>query len=69
MPKKHSIMLSGHKTSVSLEPEFWDELKKIAIEKRTSVGMLMSALDAESGGGNLSSRVRVFVLNYLKGNP
>ncbi|MDR1476586.1 MAG: ribbon-helix-helix domain-containing protein [Rickettsiales bacterium] len=67
MPKKHSIMLSGHKTSVSLEPEFWDELKKIAAATNTTVGRLMSKLDAESGGGNLSSRVRVFVLDYLKG--
>ena len=67
MPKKHSIMLSGHKTSVSLEQEFWDELKKIASATNTTVGRLMSKLDAESGGGNLSSRVRVFILGYLKG--
>ena len=66
MPEKHSISITGHRTSVSLEPEFWDELGAIARERRISVGRLISEIDAGESGGALSGRIRVFVLNHLK---
>ena len=67
MIKKHSVLLFGHATSFSLEDEFWLELKQIAKQKRTSVLSLIKELD-EKRQGNLSSAIRVFVLNELKKN-
>ena len=58
---KYSVALDGHRTSVSLEPEFWQALKEIAAARRES----LSALGSEVGRtreGNLSSALRVFVL-------
>ena len=55
----------GHATSFSLEDEFWLELKQIAKQKQTSVLSLIKELD-EKRQGNLSSAIRVFVLNELK---
>ena len=59
--KKHSVELSGHRTSIALEEEFWEELKKIAIRKNTSVRQLLMQID-NSHQGNLSSSIRLFVL-------
>ncbi|MGN1091687.1 MAG: ribbon-helix-helix domain-containing protein [Alphaproteobacteria bacterium] len=67
MIKKHSVLLFGHATSFSLEDEFWLELKQIAKQKQTSVLSLIKELD-EKRQGNLSSAIRVFVLNELKKN-
>ncbi|MBI2242138.1 MAG: ribbon-helix-helix domain-containing protein [Magnetospirillum gryphiswaldense] len=65
MLRKHSIIISGHASSVSLEPEFWDEFRQIADRLGLSVNQLVSRIDSERGG-NLSSAVRVFVLNDLR---
>lgn len=62
--KKHSIELFGHKTSISLEEEFWIALREIATEKNTSVLSLIKEIDSKRATP-LSSSVRVFVLNYL----
>lgn len=62
--KKHSIELFGHKTSISLEEEFWDALCEIATEKKTSVLSLIKQIDSKRTTP-LSSAVRVFVLNWL----
>ena len=67
MIKKHSVLLFGHATSFSLEDEFWLELKQIAKQKQTSVLSLIKELD-EKRQENLSSAIRVFVLNELKKN-
>ena len=67
MIKKNSVLLFGHATSFSLEDEFWLELKQIAKQKQTSVLSLIKELD-EKRQGNLSSAIRVFVLNELKKN-
>ena len=62
---KHSITLSGHQTSFSLEPEFWEELKKIATDRHVSLGALITEIDNRRHG-NLSGAIRVFILNTLK---
>ena len=66
---KRSIVLSGHKTSVSLEDAFWDGLKDIADARNVSVSSLVHDIDATRGENNLSSAVRQFVLGrYIEIN-
>ena len=60
--KKHSVELSGHRTSIALEDEFWQELKKIAKNKSTSVRQILMQID-DNHQGNLSSSVRLFILH------
>lgn len=63
--KKHSIVIAGHQTSITLENIFWDHLKNIAREKEISVSKLVADIDTHRDG-NLSSAIRVYVLkNYL----
>ncbi len=68
-PKKYSVMLSGHATSVTLEPEFWEVLQKIALQRGVSVASLISSIDEgrirEGNPVNLSSALRVFILQTL----
>jgi predicted DNA-binding ribbon-helix-helix protein len=59
---KRSVMVAGHRTSVSLEAPFWAALKTIAEARATSVQALVGAVDAGRGDANLSSALRVFVL-------
>jgi predicted DNA-binding ribbon-helix-helix protein len=63
---KRSIVLSGHKTSVSLEDAFWRGLKDIATTRRTTLSDLIGSIDAERQQGNLSSALRLFVLNHYQ---
>lgn len=63
--KKRSVLIAGHPTSVSLEGEFWDALKDIAAIRGVSVNALIEEIDA-GRTGNLSSAIRVFVLNDLQ---
>jgi predicted DNA-binding ribbon-helix-helix protein len=60
---KHSLMIAGHRTSISLERVFWQALQAIARERRISVAALVASVDADRGKANLSSALRVFVLN------
>ena len=62
---KHSVIISGHSTSLSLEPEFWSELKTIARDKKIPVATLIEEID-NIRTGNLSAAVRIYVLNFLK---
>ena len=64
-PVKRSITIAGHRTSLSLEQEFWAVLKKLAIAENKSTAQMIAAIDADRGGRNLSSAVRVFILNSL----
>jgi predicted DNA-binding ribbon-helix-helix protein len=64
--QKRSVMLHGHKTSVSLEAEFWDNLKRIAARKRLRVSALIMRIDADRDSTNLSSAIRLFVLQDLQ---
>lgn len=63
---KRSIELHGHKTSVSLEDQFWDGLRFIAEAKRTPLPVLLQSIDAQRGYANMSSAIRVFVLEYYR---
>jgi predicted DNA-binding ribbon-helix-helix protein len=59
---KRSLVIAGHRTSVSLEDAFWRRLKAIACERGLSVNALAASVDAARGEANLSSALRVFVL-------
>lgn len=61
---KHSVLIAGHRTSVSLEPEFWNELKRIAKKKGTTPAALITEIDASRKEG-LSSALRVFILQTI----
>jgi predicted DNA-binding ribbon-helix-helix protein len=63
--RKRSVRIAGHRTSVSLEDAFWDELTRIAEARGQSINALIAAIDA-GRGGNLSSAVRVFILNEIR---
>ncbi|NQU60884.1 MAG: ribbon-helix-helix domain-containing protein [Rhodospirillales bacterium] len=62
--RKRSVLIAGHATSVSLEEAFWRGLKKIAEARGKSVNGLITEIDSETQG-NLSSAIRVFVLNNV----
>jgi predicted DNA-binding ribbon-helix-helix protein len=59
---KHSIVIAGHRTSVSLEEPFWRALKEIATQDGVSLAALVARVDEGRGEANLSSALRVFVL-------
>ena len=59
---KRSLVIAGHRTSVSLEDAFWRRLRAIAAERGLSLNGLAAMIDASRGGANLSSAIRVFVL-------
>lgn len=63
--RKRSVTIAGHKTSLSLEQAFWDELKRLAEVEGLSVNALVAAID-EAAPGNLSSAVRLYVLDKLR---
>ena len=63
---KRSIVVSGHKTSVSLEDAFWKALKEIASERRIALSELVAVIDSERQHGNLSSAIRLFVLDHYR---
>jgi predicted DNA-binding ribbon-helix-helix protein len=62
---KRSIRIARHNTSISLEPEFWVELKRIASENACSLNQLVAKIDL-GREGNLSRALRIFVLKDLK---
>ena len=64
---KRSIFLAGRKTSVSLEDEFWTALKEIAGNRHVTLSELFSGIDKQRQHGNLSSALRLFVLEYYRG--
>jgi predicted DNA-binding ribbon-helix-helix protein len=59
---KHSLVIAGHRTSISIEDAFWRRLSRIAAERGLSVNALAALVDASRGEANLSSALRVFVL-------
>jgi predicted DNA-binding ribbon-helix-helix protein len=63
---KRSIVIAGHKTSVSLEDAFWTGLKEIAGKRKLTLSELVAAIDNGRAGGNLSSAIRLFVLDYYR---
>ncbi len=63
--KKRSLTIDGHRTSISLEDEFWQALKDIALSQGTTLIEVVKKIDNSRKGG-LSSAIRIFVFNYYK---
>ena len=63
---KRSVVVAGHKTSVSLEDAFWNGLKEIARERHMTLSELVAEIDAHRQLGNLSSTLRLFVLDFYR---
>jgi predicted DNA-binding ribbon-helix-helix protein len=63
---KRSVSIAGHRTSVSLEPPFWDALREIAKARGLPVQRLIVEIDGSRGEQNLSSAIRVFVLGEVR---
>jgi predicted DNA-binding ribbon-helix-helix protein len=63
LPKKRSLTIAGHRTSITLEEAFWRELKAAAAEMGLSVAALASAIDAAREPASLSAAIRVFLLS------
>ena len=63
---KRSIIIAGHKTSVSLEDAFWNGLKEIAGRRDITLSDLVAAIDSQRHHGNLSSAIRLFVLEFYR---
>jgi predicted DNA-binding ribbon-helix-helix protein len=64
---KRSIVVGGHKTSVSLEGPFWSSLKEISTARSVTLSELVGEIDTNRQQGNLSSAIRLFVLDHFKG--
>ncbi|MBL6933387.1 MAG: ribbon-helix-helix domain-containing protein [Rhodospirillales bacterium] len=62
--RKHSVLIAGHETSVSLENAFWDILCRVAQERNLSINDVVGEIDARRSG-NLSSAIRLYVLQYV----
>ena len=63
---KRSVVIGSHKTSVSLEEAFWQGLKDIAANRRVPLRNVVNSIDTERQHGNLSSAIRLFVLDYYQ---
>jgi predicted DNA-binding ribbon-helix-helix protein len=63
---KRSIVIAGHKTSVSLEDAFWKTFKEIADRRHLTLSELVATIDGERQHGNLSSAIRLFVLDFYR---
>jgi len=66
-PVKHSVTLNGHRTSISLEDEFWAALREIAAEKDIALNALVAEVDVARGADmGLASAIRLFILRDLQ---
>lgn len=65
-PAKHSLTLRGHRTSVSLEPEFWEAFRALAARQGRGLNDLAAEIDAARGDQGLASAIRVHVLAALQ---
>ena len=66
-PVKHSLTLKGHRTSVSLEAEFWQAFRDIATEKNMAINALAAKIDADRGlETGLASAIRLYVLRHFQ---
>src|SRR6266481_10085544 len=63
---KRSIVVAGHKTSVSLEEAFWNSMKEISHERAMTLSELVGEIDTARQQGNLSSAIRLFVLDHFR---
>ncbi len=65
-PRKHSLNIAGHRTSISLEDAFWSALRDIAREECRPVGEIVAEIDGARGASGLSSAIRVYVLSRYR---
>lgn len=65
-PVKRSFAIDGHRTSISLEAEFWEALKSAANEDRVAIAAIVASIDKARGEAGLSSAVRVWLLRRLE---
>ena len=63
---KRSVIIAGHKTSVSLEDAFWKGLKEIALARGLTVSEIVAMIDSGRTRSNLSSAIRLFVLDHYR---
>jgi predicted DNA-binding ribbon-helix-helix protein len=63
---KHSVTIAGHRTSITLEPPFFEALKEIAAGEGLSLSALVRRIDAARGGQGLSRALRLFVLEHYR---
>jgi predicted DNA-binding ribbon-helix-helix protein len=63
---KRSVAIGGHKTSVSLEDVFWQSLREIAEQRGVTLSAVLDDIDAHRKNSNLSSHIRMFVLDYYR---
>jgi len=63
---KRSVIRNGHKSSISLEDQFWDALREIADDKQVAISTLVATIDHTRTTSNLSSAIRVFVLDHFR---
>ncbi len=68
-PQKRSFSIQGHRTSISLEPDFWAALKDVASEEGVTLAALIKRIDKDRVGSGLSSAVRVWLLKRLRARP
>lgn len=66
IPRKRSLTVKGHRTSISLEDAFWSALRKIAIKQSKSVSELVELIDTDRGEAGLSSAIRLYILDYYQ---
>jgi predicted DNA-binding ribbon-helix-helix protein len=66
MREKHSLTLQGHRTSISLEVEFWRHIKRIAAINNMTLTAFITDIDTKRGENNLSSALRLIVLQDLE---
>jgi len=65
-PKKRSLTIAGHRTSISLEDDFWDALKDMSKTKGKSLPVLIAEIDAGRGSRGLSSAIRSAILAFYR---
>jgi len=65
-PVKRSFSIGGHRTSISLEPQFWSALKDVAAHERLPLAKLVGTIDKNRGDSGLSSAVRIWLLRYFQ---
>jgi len=65
-PVKHSLTLNGHRTSVSLESEFWEAFRSIAAQSGRTINSLAAEIDAGRTNLGLASAIRLFVLRHYQ---
>ena len=66
IPKKRSLTLKGHRTSISLEDAFWTALNDIANKQTKSISELVEVIDENRGEAGLSSTIRIYILQYYR---